>query len=156
MKLRFRRIFGYYWSCLCQFCAWGFFSSFEDSPLQYNKVASSHYFALQAFMREMVSTIHKFGVKVIGYCAWSIIDSYEWSKGFRWVNDVFCSRWIESMCWSALPSNVAARAGRFRAGHFGSTGHGHTYSSDALSDRYWVIWFHKLLVLLLAIFWKSQ
>ncbi|XP_034247964.1 myrosinase 1-like [Thrips palmi] len=35
-----------------------------------------------AFMRSMVSTIHEFGTKIIGYCAWSLIDSYEWSKGF--------------------------------------------------------------------------
>lgn len=33
------------------------------------------------FMRAMVSTIHDFGTKIIGYCAWSLIESYEWRWG---------------------------------------------------------------------------
>ncbi|XP_034252324.1 putative beta-glucosidase 6 isoform X3 [Thrips palmi] len=35
-----------------------------------------------AFMRAMVSTIHDFGTKIMGYSAWSLIDSYEWQWGF--------------------------------------------------------------------------
>lgn len=30
----------------------------------------------------MVATIKEFHVKVIAYCAWSLIDSFEWSAGF--------------------------------------------------------------------------
>ncbi|XP_034234308.1 cyanidin 3-O-glucoside 7-O-glucosyltransferase (acyl-glucose)-like isoform X2 [Thrips palmi] len=35
-----------------------------------------------AFLRTMVSTIKEFNIKVIAYCAWSLIDSFEWSAGF--------------------------------------------------------------------------
>ncbi|KAE8738496.1 hypothetical protein FOCC_FOCC016020 [Frankliniella occidentalis] len=36
-----------------------------------------------AFMRTLVATMKEFKVDVFAYCAWSIIDSYEWGSGFR-------------------------------------------------------------------------
>ncbi|KAK3923913.1 Cyanidin 3-O-glucoside 7-O-glucosyltransferase (acyl-glucose), partial [Frankliniella fusca] len=35
-----------------------------------------------AFMRSMISAVRDFGVRVIGYCAWSLVDSFEWSAGY--------------------------------------------------------------------------
>ncbi|KAK3927776.1 Sodium-independent sulfate anion transporter [Frankliniella fusca] len=35
-----------------------------------------------AYMRTMVTTMKEFDIPVIGYCAWSLIDSFEWSAGF--------------------------------------------------------------------------
>ncbi|XP_026276465.1 uncharacterized protein LOC113205169 isoform X2 [Frankliniella occidentalis] len=35
-----------------------------------------------AFLRSMVSAVRELGVRVIGYCAWSLIDSFEWSQGY--------------------------------------------------------------------------
>ncbi|KAK3907573.1 Cyanidin 3-O-glucoside 7-O-glucosyltransferase (acyl-glucose) [Frankliniella fusca] len=32
-------------------------------------------------LRTLVSTINSFGVKVISYCAWSLIDAFEWTGG---------------------------------------------------------------------------
>ncbi|KAE8738498.1 hypothetical protein FOCC_FOCC016022 [Frankliniella occidentalis] len=36
----------------------------------------------QAYMRTLLTTMKEFKVDVIAYCAWSLIDSYEWSAGF--------------------------------------------------------------------------
>ncbi|XP_034250034.1 myrosinase 1-like isoform X2 [Thrips palmi] len=35
-----------------------------------------------AFLRTLVTTMKEYSIKVIGYCAWSLIDSYEWSAGY--------------------------------------------------------------------------
>ncbi|XP_026278216.2 uncharacterized protein LOC113206368 [Frankliniella occidentalis] len=35
-----------------------------------------------AYMRTLLTTMKEFKVDVIAYCAWSLIDSYEWSAGF--------------------------------------------------------------------------
>ncbi|KAK3925415.1 Vicianin hydrolase [Frankliniella fusca] len=35
-----------------------------------------------AYLRALVTTMKEFNVPVRGYCAWSLIDSYEWGSGF--------------------------------------------------------------------------
>ncbi|XP_034237899.1 myrosinase 1-like [Thrips palmi] len=35
-----------------------------------------------AYLRSLVSTMKEFGIKVIGYCTWSLIDSFEWTAGY--------------------------------------------------------------------------
>ncbi|XP_034249356.1 myrosinase 1-like [Thrips palmi] len=34
------------------------------------------------YLRSLVSTMKEFSIKVIGYCTWSLIDSFEWSAGY--------------------------------------------------------------------------
>lgn len=37
----------------------------------------------QAYLRTLVTTVKDFDVEIIGYCAWSLIDSFEWSAGYK-------------------------------------------------------------------------
>ncbi|KAK3908003.1 Cyanidin 3-O-glucoside 7-O-glucosyltransferase (acyl-glucose) [Frankliniella fusca] len=37
---------------------------------------------LSSYMRSLVGAHHDFGVKLMGYCAWSLIDAFEWSAGY--------------------------------------------------------------------------
>ncbi|KAK3922693.1 Beta-glucosidase 30 [Frankliniella fusca] len=36
-----------------------------------------------AYLRSLVSTVHEFGVNVLGYCVWSLLDNFEWSNGYE-------------------------------------------------------------------------
>ncbi|XP_034240731.1 beta-glucosidase 1A-like [Thrips palmi] len=36
-----------------------------------------------AYLRTLVKTVKDFSVDIIGYCAWSLIDSFEWSAGYK-------------------------------------------------------------------------
>lgn len=37
---------------------------------------------LSSYMRSLIGAVHDYGVKVIAYCTWSLIDAFEWSGGY--------------------------------------------------------------------------
>ncbi|KAJ1529950.1 hypothetical protein ONE63_006678 [Megalurothrips usitatus] len=42
----------------------------------------------RAYLRSLVSTVNEFGIDLLAYVAWSLIDCYEWSAGYRLVQRI--------------------------------------------------------------------
>ena len=40
------------------------------------------YVQFQEYMKEMLKAIHIDGVNVVGYTAWSLLDNFEWLRGY--------------------------------------------------------------------------
>ena len=40
------------------------------------------YVQFQEYLKEMLKAIHIDGVNVVGYTAWSLIDNFEWLRGY--------------------------------------------------------------------------
>ena len=64
-----------------------FLTIFEENKFSANLTLLDLYiqntYLLQVNLRAVLRTMKKYGVTVIGYIAWSLIDVYEWSAAFR-------------------------------------------------------------------------
>lgn len=45
----------------------------------------NHYLMLQTYMMEMWKAIYIDGVRVVEYMIWSLLDDFEWTSGYRYV-----------------------------------------------------------------------
>ncbi|KAK3922687.1 Beta-glucosidase 6 [Frankliniella fusca] len=96
---------------------------------------------LQAFLRALVTTVKEFGVRVPAYCAWSLIDSWEWSAGYK--QNISENRqtdiggYIENVEWNATLTQIIISRRNFGLVHVDIAGGSYNRSLKD-SSQFWI------------------